>query len=68
MMGLPFPEEYGGGGSDTVSFAIVVEELSKACALQELHILLIFRSGAAPIYLFGTEGTKRKVLNSFMYR
>lgn len=30
-MGLPFPEEYGGGGADTVSFAIVVEELSKAC-------------------------------------
>lgn len=31
VMGLPFPEEYGGGGADTVSFAIVVEELSKAC-------------------------------------
>ena len=31
MMGLPFPEEYGGAGADTISFAIVVEELSRAC-------------------------------------
>ena len=32
LMGLPFPEAYGGGGGDTVSFAIVTEELSRACA------------------------------------
>ena len=31
LMGLPFPEEYGGAGADTVSFAIVTEELSRAC-------------------------------------
>lgn len=32
MMGLPFSEHYGGAGADTVSFAIVTEELSRACA------------------------------------
>lgn len=31
IMGLPFPEQYGGGGADTVSFAIAVEELSRVC-------------------------------------
>ena len=40
MLGLPFPEKYGGAGSDTISFAIVVEELSKACELEyELFLL-----------------------------
>lgn len=32
IMGLPFPEQYGGGEADTISFAIVVEELSRVCA------------------------------------
>ena len=32
MMGLPFPEEFGGAGADTTSFAIVTEELSRGCA------------------------------------
>ncbi|MDP4156989.1 MAG: acyl-CoA dehydrogenase family protein, partial [Bacillota bacterium] len=31
IMGLPFPEQYGGGEADTISFAIVVEELSRVC-------------------------------------
>ena len=52
MMGLPFSEEYGGGGADTVSFAIVTEELSRACASTGItysaHISL-GRSTAQPI-------------------
>ncbi|MBP1727593.1 MAG: CaiA, partial [Deltaproteobacteria bacterium] len=31
-LGIPFPEEYGGAGSDYLSYTIVVEELSRACA------------------------------------
>src|SRR5699024_10258470 len=31
MMGLPFPEKYGGAGADTISYALAVEEIGKAC-------------------------------------
>ncbi|MBY6272673.1 MAG: acyl-CoA dehydrogenase [Caldibacillus debilis] len=62
MMGLPFPEEYGGGGADTISFAIVVEELSRACASTGITYSAHISLGAAPIYLFGTEEQKEKYL------
>lgn len=62
MMGLPFPEKYGGGGADTISFAIVVEELSRACASTGITYSAHISLGAAPIYLFGTEEQKEKYL------
>lgn len=62
MMGLPFPEEYGGGGADTVSFAIVVEELSKACGSTGITYSAHISLGGAPINLFGTEEQKQKYL------
>ncbi len=62
MLGLPFPEKYGGAGSDTISFAIVVEELSKACASTGITYSAHISLGAAPIYLFGTEEQKEKYL------
>src|SRR3954467_4117124 len=34
LMGIPFPEDYGGGGADTLSYAIAVEELARIdCSL-----------------------------------
>ncbi|MCP3741363.1 acyl-CoA dehydrogenase family protein [Rossellomorea sp. BNER] len=62
MMGLPFPEEYGGAGADTVSFAIVTEELSKACASTGITYSAHISLGGAPINLFGTEEQKQKYL------
>ncbi|MBT2685725.1 acyl-CoA dehydrogenase family protein [Bacillus sp. ISL-37] len=62
MLGLPFPEEYGGAGADTVSFAIVTEELSKACASTGITYSAHISLGGAPINLFGTEEQKRKYL------
>ncbi|WP_110111370.1 acyl-CoA dehydrogenase [Bacillus sp. CGMCC 1.16541] len=62
IMGLPFPEEYGGGGADTVSFAIVVEELSRACGSTGITYSAHVSLGGAPIYLFGTEEQKQKYL------
>ena len=62
LMGLPFPEEYGGAGADTISFAIVVEELSKACASTGITYSAHISLGAAPIYLFGTKEQKEKYL------
>ncbi|MGD6774505.1 acyl-CoA dehydrogenase family protein [Sutcliffiella horikoshii] len=62
MMGLPFPEEYEGAGADTVSFAIVVEELSRACGSTGITYSAHVSLGGAPLNLFGTEEQKRNYL------
>lgn len=62
MMGLPFSEEYGGGGADTVSFAIVTEELSRACASTGITYSAHISLGGAPLNLFGTEEQKQRYL------
>jgi alkylation response protein AidB-like acyl-CoA dehydrogenase len=62
IMGLPFPEEYAGGGADTVSFAIVTEELSRACGSTGITYSAHISLGGAPLYLFGTEEQKQKYL------
>lgn len=62
IMGLPFPEEYGGGGADTISFAIVVEELSRACGSTGITYSAHVSLGGAPLDLFGTEEQKQKYL------
>lgn len=62
VMGLPFPEEFGGAGADTTSFAIVVEELSRACGSTGITYSAHISLGGAPIALFGTEEQKAKYL------
>ncbi|MGE5702013.1 MAG: acyl-CoA dehydrogenase [Clostridia bacterium] len=62
MMGLPFPEEYGGGGADTISFAIAVEELSRVCASTGITYSAHVSLGGAPLHLFGTEKQKQTYL------
>jgi len=62
FMGLPFPEEYGGGGGDTISFAIVVEELSRVCASTGITYSAHISLGAAPLFMFGTEKQKQTYL------
>jgi alkylation response protein AidB-like acyl-CoA dehydrogenase len=62
LMGLPFPEEVGGAGADTVSFAIAVEELSRVCASTGITYSAHISLGCAPIYLFGTEEQKQRYL------
>jgi alkylation response protein AidB-like acyl-CoA dehydrogenase len=62
IMGLPFPEEYGGGGADTVSFAIAVEELSRVCGSTGITYSAHISLGGAPIHLFGTNEQKEKYL------
>jgi alkylation response protein AidB-like acyl-CoA dehydrogenase len=62
IMGLPFPEEYGGTGADTVSFAIAVEELSRVCASTGITYSAHISLGGAPIHLFGTKEQKEKYL------
>jgi alkylation response protein AidB-like acyl-CoA dehydrogenase len=62
LMGLPFPEEFGGAGADTISFAIAVEELSRVCASTGITYSAHISLGCAPIYLFGTQEQKQKYL------
>ncbi len=58
LMGIPFPEEYGGGGADTMSYALAVEELarvdSSVCITMAAHTSL----GTMPIYLWGSDEQK----------
>ena len=62
LMGLPFPEEYGGAGADTVSYALAVMELARIDASTAITMAAHVSLGASPFYLFGTEEQKRKYL------
>ncbi|HXM19266.1 MAG TPA: acyl-CoA dehydrogenase family protein [Candidatus Tumulicola sp.] len=60
LLGIPFPEEYGGLGS-FLTYVKVVEEISKACASSAL-IVAVQELGALPIMISGTEAQKKKYL------
>lgn len=62
MLGIPFPEEYGGTGMDNLSYAQCVEELSKVCAATGVIVSAHTSLCATPIYLFGTEEQKQRYL------
>ena len=62
LLGVPFPEEYGGAGADGLSFAIVVEELSRACASTGCIVSTHTALGSHPILQWGTEEQKQKYL------
>jgi len=60
LLGLPFPTEYGGAGSDYRSYAIAVEEIGRACGSTGLSFAAHCSLCTNPIYLFGTEEQKKK--------
>jgi len=62
LMGVPFPEEYGGSGGDTLSYAIAVEEISRGDGSLGLTLAAHTSLGASPFYLYGTPEQKRKYL------
>ena len=62
LTGIVFPEEYGGGGADYISYAIAVEELSRVCGSTGVTLSAHLSLCANPIYLFGTEEQKQKFL------
>lgn len=62
LMGIPFPEEYGGAGGDTISYALAAEEIARVCGSTGLSYAAAVSLGATPIYLFGTEEQKRNYL------
>lgn len=62
LLGLPFPETYGGAGADTISTAIAIEEVARACGSTALAYAAHMGLGSAPIYMFGNEEQKRRFL------
>lgn len=62
LPGLPFPEEWGGSGFDTLSYAIAVEEISRVCASSGLTLAAHVSLGTWPIYAYGTQALKERYL------
>ncbi|KGX87535.1 acyl-CoA dehydrogenase family protein [Pontibacillus litoralis] len=62
ILGIPFPEEYGGVGGDTVTYALAVEEIGRVCGGTGLSYAAAVSLGASPIYYFGTEKQKQEFL------
>ncbi len=62
LLGLPFPEEYGGAGADFLSYCLAIEEIGRGDAslgiTMEAHVSL----GSMPFFLFGTEEQKQRYL------
>src|SRR3954468_19434912 len=58
LMGIPYPEEYGGGGADTLSYAIAIEELARIDSSVAITVAANTSLGTWPIYAFGSEEQK----------
>jgi alkylation response protein AidB-like acyl-CoA dehydrogenase len=62
LMGIPFPEEYGGMGGDWVSLHVVIEELSRADANFGAILDVTTSVVGQELFVFGTEAQKQKYL------
>ncbi len=62
LMGLPYPEKYGGGGMDFVAYAIAIEEISRIDASTSIGMSVHTSLCSWPIYKYGTEEQKQKYL------
>jgi short-chain 2-methylacyl-CoA dehydrogenase len=60
LMGIPIPEEYGGAGADTVSYAITIEELTRIDSSVAITVAAHTSLGTMPIYLYGSEEQKQE--------
>jgi short/branched chain acyl-CoA dehydrogenase len=58
LMGIPFPEEYGGGGADTLAYALAVEELARVDSSVGITLAAHTSLGTMPIHLWGTDQQK----------
>ncbi len=62
LMGIPFPEEYGGAGGDSLAYAVAVEELARIDSSVAITVCAHTSLGTQPIFLFGSEEQKREWL------
>ena len=62
LMGIPIPEEHGGGGGDTLSYAIAIEELTRVDSSVAITVAAHTSLGTMPVFLFGDEEQKARWL------
>jgi short/branched chain acyl-CoA dehydrogenase len=62
LMGIPVPEEYGGAGADTISYALAIEELTRIDSSVAITVAAHTSLGTMPIALYGTEAQKQEWL------
>ena len=62
LFGIPFPEEYGGGGSDLTTLCIAIEELARVDQSLAITLEAGVGLGAGPIYRFGSEEQRQRWL------
>jgi short-chain 2-methylacyl-CoA dehydrogenase len=62
LMGIPIPEEYGGGGGDTLSYTLAIEELTRIDSSVAITVAAHTSLGTMPIFLYGNEAQKREWL------
>ncbi|MCZ6688592.1 MAG: acyl-CoA dehydrogenase family protein, partial [Planctomycetota bacterium] len=62
LMGLPFPEKYGGAGGDLLSMILVLEQVARVCASTALGLAAHTSLGTFPIFAFGNEEQKNKYI------
>jgi short-chain 2-methylacyl-CoA dehydrogenase len=62
LMGIPFPQEFGGGGGDSLAYALAVEELTRIDSSVAITLCAHTSLGTQPIYLFGSEEQKAEWL------
>jgi short-chain 2-methylacyl-CoA dehydrogenase len=62
LMGIPYPEEYGGGGADTLSYALAIEELARVDSSVAITVAAHTSLGSWPVYAFGSDAQKREWL------
>jgi short/branched chain acyl-CoA dehydrogenase len=62
LMGIPIPEEYGGAGSDTISYALAIEELTRIDSSIAITLAAHTSLGTMPIYLYGSDEQKQEWL------
>ncbi|MDQ2716257.1 MAG: acyl-CoA dehydrogenase family protein [Chloroflexota bacterium] len=62
LLGLPFPEEYGGAGADFLAYCLAIEEISRGDVSVGITMEAHTSLGATPFYLFGSEEQKQRFL------
>jgi alkylation response protein AidB-like acyl-CoA dehydrogenase len=62
LMGIPFPEQYGGGGGNSLAYALAVEEIARIDSSVAITLCAHTSLGTQPIYLFGSEQQKQQWL------
>jgi alkylation response protein AidB-like acyl-CoA dehydrogenase len=62
LLGLPIPEQYGGAGTDYLSYAIAIEELARVCGSTALGVAAHTSLVCLPIATFGSEAQRERYL------